>query len=145
MNTKTKRDYINHRKEGRIIAFQTLFSYDFNQKSIEDLLKFQWLENEFSKEAIQYADFLIKGTIENLDVIDKKIKSKLKNWDFERISNIDKAILRFSIFSMLFEEELSEKIIINEAVEIVKDFGTKDSYKFVNGILDAVKRFKESG
>ena len=107
-------------------------------------LKFQD-GNEYSDESLEYASFLLKGTIENLCEIDDIIKSKLRNWDFNRISNIDKAILRFSIFSMLFENDLPEKVIINEAVEIVKNFGSEDSYKFVNGILDAVKRSKEKG
>ena len=142
MNTKI--EYIRQKREGRIIAFQALFTYDFNQKSIDDLIKFEWLEKKYSDKSIQYACFLTKGTIENLNIIDETIKSKLKNWDFSRISCIDKAILRFSIFSMFFETELPEKIIINEAIDIVKKFGTKDSYKFVNGILDAVKRSEKS-
>jgi transcription antitermination protein NusB len=48
--------------------------------------------------------------------------------------------LRFSIFSMLFEKDIPEKVVINEAIEIVKDYGSEESYKFVNGILDAIKR-----
>src|SRR4030043_2472990 len=99
-NINSDKSYKQKRREGRIIAFQTLFAYDFNQKALEELLKWEWVEEKFPKESIEYAKFLIKGTIENIDFIDKKIKSKLKNWDFSRISNIDKAILRFSIFSM---------------------------------------------
>lgn len=143
-NTSNKTDFIQKRREGRIIAFQAIFSYDFNKKSLEDLLNFDWFEEEYSTEGFDYARYLVKGTIENIDFIDSKIKSKLRNWDFERISNIDKAVLRFSIFSMFFEKDLPEKVIINEAVEIVKNFGSEESYKFVNGMLDALKRSKES-
>ena len=145
MNTKISRNYIKNRRKARIIAFQSLFSYDFYKKPIKELMKFDWQEEEYSENTLLYASFLIKGTIENLDIIDNEIKSRLRNWEFDRISNIDKAILRFSIFSMLFEKDLPEKVIINEAIEIVKDFGSGDSYKFINGILDAVKRSKESG
>ncbi len=144
-NINNDKSYKQKRRDGRIIAFQTLFAYDFNHKALDELLKWDWLEEKYPKESIEYAKFLIKGTIENIDFIDKKIKSKLKNWDFSRISNIDKAILRFSIFSMFFESELPEKVIINEAVEIVKNFGTEESYKFINGILDALKRSKNTG
>ena len=144
MNTKSNKSYIQKRREGRIIAFQTLFAYNFNSKTLDELFKWDWLIKKYSNESLEYAKFLIKGTIENLNIIDKKIKSKLKNWDFSRISNIDKAILRFSIFSMFFETDLPEKVIINEAVEIVKNFGTEDSYKFINGILDALKRSKNT-
>ena len=144
MSTKNNK-FIYNRREGRILAFQTIFAYDFlNNKTLDNLLNFDWLEKKVSKESLDYAVYLIKGTIENLDIIDKHIKSKLINWDFNRISSIDKAILRFSIFSLLFDKNLPEKVIINEAVEIVKEFGSEESYKFVNGILDAIRKSKES-
>jgi transcription antitermination protein NusB len=133
-----------YKREGRIIAFQALFAYDFHEIPIDDIIKFDWLEKELDETALEYAKFLISGTIENIKTIDDIIKSKLRNWDFERISSIDKAILRFSIFSIMHEKELPEKIIINEAIEIVKEFGSDESYKFVNGILDAIRKSKES-
>jgi transcription antitermination protein NusB len=139
----TNKNNFSHKREGRIIAFQALFAYDFNQIPLDDILKFDWLDNGLSKSTIEYAAFLVTGTVNNLFVIDDVIKSKLRNWDFERISSVDKAILRFSIFSMLYEKDLSEKIIINEAIEIVKEFGSDESYKFVNGILDAIKKSKK--
>lgn len=143
MNTKTSKNFALNRREGRIIAFQAIFSYDFNNSTYKELIKFNWLDKNYSKESLDYARYLIKGTLDNLKTIDDKIKLKLRNWNFERISNVDKAILRFSIFSMLFEDDLPEKVAINEAIEIVKNFGSKESYKFVNGILDALKRSKK--
>lgn len=139
---KTNQEFIQHRREGRILAFQVIFAHEFNSEQISDLLKFDWIEETFSDESIKYASFLIKGTLDNLELIDNEIKSRLKNWDFDRISNVDKSILRFSIFSLLFDEKLPGKVIINEAIEIVKKFGSKDSYRFVNGILDAVRKSK---
>jgi len=129
-----------YKREGRVIAFQVIYAYDLNPADLSSLTKFDWIESDYSKPTLDYAKFLIEGTIKNLDEIDSVIKSKLRNWDFNRLSSVDKAILRFSIFSMLNEKELSEKIVINEAIEIVKQFGTDESYKFVNGILDAVKK-----
>ena len=133
-NINQNKNFQEIRRNGRILAFQTLFAFDFNKQPIEELLTFNWLENIYSEQETEYAVFLIKGAIDNIKIIDDKIKSKLKNWDFDRISNIDKAVLRFSIFSMLYEKEVPEKVVINEAIEIVKKFGTEDSYKFVNGI-----------
>lgn len=135
--------FLLHRREGRIVAFQALFAYDFSKKPIEDLLKFDWLDTKYSSESLDYAKFLLTGTIENIELIDSNIRSRLRNWDFERISIIDKSILRFSIYSLIFEKKLSKNIIINEAIEIVKLYGTQDSYKFVNGILDAIKKSEE--
>jgi len=143
MSDKIEKYSIKSRREGRVLAFQSLFSYGFDYKDIETLVKFDWMEEDYSKESLEYAKLLVKGTLNNIDEIDKVIKSKLKNWDYERISNIDKAILRFAAFSLLFEQGIPEKVVINEAVEIVKKFGTEESYKFINGILDAIKRNKE--
>ncbi len=138
----TKYFVINERKKGRIIAFKTLFSYDFDKKDLNTLLNFSWLEEKASDIAIFYATFLIEGTIKNIDYIDSLIKEKSKNWEFPRISYVDRAILRFSIFSLLFEKDLDHKIVIDEAIEIAKTFGTDDSYRFINGILDAIKKEK---
>ena len=131
------------KREGRVIAFQALFAYDFHELPLEVIIKFDWLEKEVGQSSLDYAKYLITGTIENIVFIDDIIKSKLRNWDFQRISSIDKAILRFSIFSIMYEKELPEKIIINEAIEIVKEFGSDESYKFVNGILDAIRKSKD--
>ncbi|OHD05130.1 MAG: transcription antitermination factor NusB [Spirochaetes bacterium GWD1_27_9] len=141
---KDKKNIFLYKRQGRILAFQALFSHEFNQKSLYELLKFNWVEEKYEDKAFEYAKFLIVGTINNINEIDDVIKSKLRNWNFERISSIDKAILRFSIFCLLYENDLPERIIINEAIEIVKDFGTQDSYKFVNGILDAIRKTKNT-
>ena len=136
-------DYsIKHRREGRIIAFQSIFSLGFENKSLDDLLSFDWIDEEYSEESFEYAKFLISGTLNNLEEIDTLIKNKLVNWGFDRISLVDKSILRFATFSLLYEKGVPEKVIINEAIEIVKKIGTEESYKFVNGILDAIKKFK---
>ena len=71
------------------------------------------------------------------------IISRLKGWDFSRVSMVDKAILRLAIYEMMYED-LEDLIIINEAVEIIKQFGEEESYKFVNGILDAISKRKQN-
>ncbi|HOV14156.1 MAG TPA: transcription antitermination factor NusB [Spirochaetota bacterium] len=143
MNIDQKNSFFKDRREGRIIAFQSVFSCGFNDTKIDDILKFDWMTESKNTVSIEYAKFLVAGTLKNLDEIDEIIKSKLKNWDINRISSVDKAILRFSIFSLLYENDLDEKIVINEAIEIAKIFGNEDSYKFINGILDAVKGTKK--
>ncbi len=143
MNTNQKNNFFKDRREGRVIAFQSVFSYDFYDKNKDDLLKFDWVTGEASETSLNYAKFLINGTLSNLKEIDETIKSRLKNWDIGRLSFIDRAILRFSIFSLLNENDLDEKIVINEAIEIAKIYGNEDSYKFINGILDAVRNSKK--
>ena len=139
MNINQKNNFFKERREGIVIAFQNIFSFGFGEKKIEELLNLDWILEQVSKRSLEYAKYLVVGTISNIKEIDDIIKSKLKNWDIDRISQVDKAILRFSIFSLLHEKDLDAKVTINEAIEIAKIFGTEDSYKFINGILDAVK------
>lgn len=150
-NMKNKTSYensllIKNRHIGRVLAFQVLFSYDFDADSLDNALTFQWEDSlEISKTSNDYARFLVEGTIRNLSEIDKIISSKLRNWELGRISAVDKSIVRFATFSLMYENDLDSKIIIDEAVEISKQFGAQDSYKFVNGILDAIKKDKVKG
>jgi N utilization substance protein B len=144
MNIKAK-SFIKDRRTARILAFQALFSYGFEEHPVEQLLTFSWVDGEITVEALQYAASLVSGTMRHIVDIDKRIRDHLRNWDFSRISYVDKAVLRFSIYSLLHENDVPVKVVINEAVEIVKLFGGEDSYKFVNGLLDAVKRTKKQG
>jgi len=141
---KNKFYNIEDRKKARIIAFQALFNYDLSSTDKDTILKLDWIDPHTDQEVIEYARFLVNGAFINLESIDSVIISKLKNWRFDRISAIDRSILRFSIFSILHEDDLPTKIVINEAIEIAKQYGTDDSYKFINGILDAIKEIRES-
>ena len=86
-----------------------------------------------------FAEPLIKGTLEHRDLIDEKIKSHAKNWDFHRIAAVDRNIMRLAIYEMLHREDIPPVVSINEAVDIAKKFSTQDSGKFVNGILDKIR------
>ena len=137
---------IKNRHIGRVLAFQVLFSYDFDADSVANAMTFEWDDSEqISTTSSEYAKFLVEGTIRNINEIDKIISGKLRNWELGRISAVDKAIVRFATFSLMYENDLDSKIIIDEAVEISKQFGAQDSYKFVNGILDAIKKDKVKG
>jgi N utilization substance protein B len=70
--------------------------------------------------------------------IDKLIVSRSKNWDFDRITIIDKLILRMALVEMVYVDEVPPKVSIAEGVEIAKQFSTEDSSSFINGILDSV-------
>ena len=81
-------------------------------------------------------NLLVNGTRENLEAIDKMIADKSKDWKVERMSGIDRNIVRLAIFEMNFSsDKLVPNIAINEAVELAKKFGTDESARFVNGIL----------
>tara|TARA_B110000263_G_C15303922_1_gene509333 strand:- start:2201 stop:2710 length:510 start_codon:yes stop_codon:yes gene_type:complete len=87
---------------------------------------------------IKYAYRLIESTINQSDVIDKFISTKLKNWDLKRIALIDKLILRLALTEMFFFDEIPNKVSIVEGVEIAKIYGNNESSAFINGVLDAL-------
>lgn len=130
------------RKKGRILAFQALCAF-MGGSALEDVLNYTWLSNK-EKSGLEEDDFyfpslLLNGTIENLEEIDLKIQSKLENWDFSRINYLDKANLRLSTYSLLYQPDIPPAVVINEAINIAKQFSTDESYKFVNAVLDGIK------
>jgi N utilization substance protein B len=132
------------RRKGRILAFQALYCWESAHIPVEELLQFSWLENE-KLESIEahiaaFARLLTAGTIENIKAIDKIIKKHLHNWDISRLNRVDLAILRISAYALLFQKDIAPSIVIDEAIGISREFGTDDSFRFINGVLDAVRR-----
>ncbi|MCL2295036.1 MAG: transcription antitermination factor NusB [Spirochaetes bacterium] len=127
------------RRKGRVIAFQVIFSWDFNDNKISDLIDFSWANSkEINEDSILFAKLIINGTIKNIVEIDKKIKKHITNWDFKRIAKVDLAILRLSTYSLIYQKDIAGNIIIDEAIDISKEFSSDDSYRFINGVLDSI-------
>ena len=130
------------RRKGRILAFQALYAWDASQMPLEDLLSFTWLEedkrNALEEELKTFARLLISGTIENIESVDACIQKRLEHWSLERLKKVDLAVLRLSAYSLLYQKDIPAQITIDEAIEIVKEYGSEDSYRFVNGVLDAI-------
>ena len=117
---------------------ESLYRYDLINADPEQVLN-EILEREgIEGEAAQFARDLVKVVKKNLDEIDKIIQKISDNWSIERITYIDRAILRLAIGEMMGMPDIPFKVSINEAVELAKEFSTEDSGGFVNGILDAV-------
>ena len=89
-------------------------------------------------ESVDFAEELVKGVTENRAAIDELLTAKSKNWSLERMAKVDLSILRMAIFELLFRADIPKNVTINEAIEVAKKFGTKDSPAFINGILDEV-------
>ena len=127
------------RRKGRILAFQALYSWDVSQSSLEDLLKFSWISENTPVEETTFASIIISGTVEHVAEIDELIKTHLSaNWTLERINKVSLAILRTSIYEMKFQTGSEPKIVIDEAVNIAREYGLEDSYKFINAVLDKI-------
>ena len=138
------------RRKSRIIAFQGLYSWDVGGMSEKDVLELSWVNQEPSDDGEKsvtldeggaaFSRMLIAGTIENITAIDEKIKAHLTNWDFNRVNKVTIAILRMSVYSLMFTKDIDSSIVIDEAIDIAKHYGPDDSYKFVNAILDNIKK-----
>ena len=125
-------DFVARRK-GRILAFQALYSWDLGNVDISNVLDFAWVEKEtlerMGEESLSFTKLLVSGTIEHIEEIDSVIKSHLTNWDFDRLNKVDLAILRISVYPLLFQKDIHSSIIIDEAIDISKEFGSDDSFK----------------
>ena len=139
------------RRKGRILAFQALYCWDVRygqtkEAAVPDgLLDFSWTQKAadapaLNEEMAAFSSLLVTGTVENISAIDGMIRRHLVNWDFERLNRVDLAILRMSVYTLMFQTDMPPTIVIDEAVDISREFGTDDSYRFVNGVLDSIRK-----
>lgn len=122
---------------------QILYQSELNEISIPEALLLQCEYFEVVKKAIPYAKYLAEGVTEHLEDINRQIKEHARNWRLERMSVIDRNIIRIAVFELCYQNqayELPATVVINEAIEVAKHFGADDSSSFINGILDAVNR-----
>ena len=131
------------RRKSRLIAFQAIFSWDAGGETLEDLLQFSWVDSKqnLDESDLSFSRILIAGTIENIEQIDELIKTHLaKNWTFDRLNKVTLAILRISIFSIIHQKEISPSIVIDEAIDLAKQFDSDESFKFINAMLDTIRK-----
>ncbi len=125
------------RRQNRCAAFRYLFQWEMNPA--EDLGKdlSEYLERlEEGENFFSYAIELVDGTIEKLAVIDSIINELVANWEFSRIAKTDLALLRVALYEIKYRLDVPPIVIIDETLEISKDFSSENSRKFLNGVLD---------
>lgn len=140
----------NFRSVAREAAFKALFQLEFNdgeetEREFYENLAVETATEEsekLSQKNLLYVSDAVTGTRAHLQEIDEIIKSYLKkNWSLARIATADRNILRLAVYEMKFAEDKNPSaVIINEAVELAKKYGTDESGRFVNGILDAISK-----
>jgi N utilization substance protein B len=133
---------VGKRREGREAAVQFLFQDDLNKtgpQPLPEVLDEFWKLRESSARTREFATELIRGVLGNQEAIDERIKKVTANYELHRIAPVDRNILRVAIYEMLHTDEVPPVVCINEAIEIAKRFGSEDSGRFVNGILDRLK------
>jgi len=126
------------RRKARAIALQALYEIDSAGHDVEAVVTRFLAEGELSEENDAFVRELVSKVIQNKEKIDHNIQKFATAWPIEQIPVVDKSILRLAIFEILFDNKVSVKVAINEAVELAKKFGSDNSSKFVNGVLGSV-------
>lgn len=128
------------RHQSRELALQVLFQNEFAPAITASQLS-RVSEENLDGETVAYADELVKGVTDKKADIDAKIGAASRHWKIDRMAAVDRNVLRIAVFEMKFAPNpLEDKIVINEAIEIAKKYGTTDSGGFVNGVLDQIAK-----
>lgn len=128
------------RRQSRELALQILFQTEFAPQ-IEYAEFLEVFEQSFDQETIDYADMLINGVKSHKSEIDQKIQSISAHWKVERMALVDRNILRMALLEMKYiQDPVKPNIVINEAVELAKKYGSTESGSFVNGLLDQMAK-----
>lgn len=129
------------RHQARMAVVSLLYAYDLGNQSIADFSDEILEEKKIRNKQRDFALDLFKGVTEHLTEVDEAIVKHLKDWDFDRLGSIERATLRLGGYEIMFGE-LDSAVIINEAIEVAKAFGSEQSPKFINGVLDAISKDK---
>ncbi len=127
------------RRKSRRLAVQGLYSWDVGKTDLIRILAFDWIEETGAGET-DFARLLIQGTIEAIETIDSLIQSHLEHWDIARLHRVDLAILRVSTYSLRYQPDIPAHVTIDEAVELAKELSTDDAFRFINGVLDGIRK-----
>ena len=132
------------RRKGRILAMQALYAWEMTHADCEELCRFAWLGEKqlssYDESTRRFSRMLVYGAIERMDDVDAAISKNLEHWNFDRIAKVDLAVLRLGVYSLLYQTDIPATVTIDEAVEIAKEYAGEESYRFVNGILDGVRK-----
>lgn len=132
--------HLSIRHQSRMVALQTLYEWDFDEaKDVNEILQ-RNINHSGLKVEEPFCEKIVKGVSKHIDEINAKIRETAPEWPIEQIAAIDRAILRIGIYELVFDMEVPPKAVINEAVELGKEFGGENSGKFVNGVLGTIYR-----
>lgn len=135
------------RHRSRKTAFQVLYLYDKTEEvstvQITHELQGHFEHFEIPENQREFAAKLIAGTLFHRQSIDQIIESRLKNWKISRIPPVDRNLLRLGIYELLYHLETPSSVIINEIIDLSKEFGSKNTSSYINGILDQVSKERD--
>ncbi|MBF0488040.1 MAG: transcription antitermination factor NusB [Nitrospirae bacterium] len=127
------------RRQAREYVLQALFQYEFTKSvSGRQEIKEGLVYKSPSDDILEFIEDLIGGVIKHLEEIDDIIQSVSKHWELQRIASVDRNIIRFAVYELLYRADIPAAVTINEAVDIAKKYSTLESFSFINGILDTI-------
>ena len=132
---------VTGRRQAREWAVQLLFQTEFNPDNLDQAMHhFVDEEKKPSERDTTYVNEVVHGVIEKRREVDRTISKYTQNWDVDRLGVLDRTILRVAVYEMLFRSDIPPVVSINEAVEIAKAYISKESGRFVNGVLDRIQK-----
>ena len=130
-----------NRRKARELALQMLFQHEFTGqrsdfRAVEDL-------DPAKKEHLdirQFSEELVNGTLAHLEEIDDRIRQAAEHWKMDRMASVDRNIMRFAVYELLYRNDIPPAVTINESLEIAKKFSSSEAASFINGLLDKIAR-----
>lgn len=140
------------RRTAREYAVQSLYQMEMNatdaRQAVETVIRDGRDDEgdppEVKPEDVDYVVGLVQGTLEHVRDIDRMLSRYLKGWSMDRLSRVDRQILRLAVYEMLIHDDTPPKVAVNEAIELAKHFGTEESGRFVNGVLGRMLKEADS-
>jgi N utilization substance protein B len=128
------------RRKARELAVQLLYQHDLAKMDPEETMSLFWEHFPVEMEVREFCRRLVLGTLDRLVVIDELLSEASENWSLNRMSVVDRNILRLATHELLDRADIPPSVSLNEAIEIAKKYSTPDASVFINGVLDRVKR-----
>jgi len=128
------------RRNAREAVLEALYCYEIrgDDQDLAEIFKYCAENHELDKKSAEFGSRMLKKIIEKLDELDRAISAHTENWDFSRLAIIDKNILRLGLAEIYYFQDIPKKVSIDEAIELAKAYGSADSGRFVNGVLDSL-------
>jgi len=127
------------RRRARQFAVQAIYQWQITQTGVTQIIEQFSVDQDMSKADVPYFKELLIGVIKNADTLDEKLSPYLSR-KIDDVDMVDIAVLRLAMFELTYRTDVPHKVVLNEAIELAKDFATDESYKFVNGVLDKALR-----
>jgi len=126
------------RRKAREIAMQVLYGLDVSRGNLKETIDLFWKNFDVPEKLKAFSSILVEGAWNNRKQIDILIGDCAENWSVERMSRVDRSILRMAVYELLYCRDIPPKVAINEAIDLGKLFGSENSGAFINGVLDGL-------